>query len=144
MAVVGERRELDGVDLAVLTNRFEGAVLAMLNTLLRTARSGVINMGRDFSCCILTARDELLAGAESQPIHVMRGPDLMSRAMREFHPDLRRGQAFLHNSPYHGNSHAADHSILIPVIDDDGIHRYTVLAKAHQADCGNAVPTTYS
>ena len=27
--------------------------------------------------------------------------------------------------------------------DDAGIHRYTVLAKAHQADIGNSVPTTY-
>jgi N-methylhydantoinase B len=63
--------------------------------------------------------------------------------MKDFHPGLARGQAFLHNSPYHGNSHAADHSILIPVIDDDGVHRYTVLAKAHQADCGNSTPTTY-
>ena len=57
--------------------------------------------------------------------------------------DLRRGDAYLHNSPYHGNSHAADHTILIPVIDDDGVHRFTVLTKAHQADCGNALPTTY-
>ncbi|MBT5571829.1 MAG: hydantoinase B/oxoprolinase family protein, partial [Alphaproteobacteria bacterium] len=48
-----------------------------------------------------------------------------------------------HNSPYHGCSHAADHTILIPVIDDDGIHRYTVAAKAHQADIGNSIPTTY-
>ena len=57
---------------------------------------------------------------------------------RQFHPVLRRGDAFLHNSPYHGCSHPADHTILVPVIDDAGVHRFTVLAKAHQADCGNA------
>ena len=34
----------------------------------------------------------------------------MARAMKEFHPELRPGDAFLHNSPYHGNSHAADHT----------------------------------
>ncbi len=56
---------------------------------------------------------------------------------------LRRGDAFLHNSPYHGCTHPADHSILVPVIDDEGVHRFTVLAKGHQADCGNALPTTY-
>jgi N-methylhydantoinase B len=134
---------VDGVELAVLSNRVEGAVLSMMNTLLRTSRSGVINNGRDFSCCVLTAGDELLAMAESQPIHVLAGPDLMAKSMKEFHPALARGQAFLHNSPYHGNSHAADHSVLIPVIDDDGVHRFTVLAKAHQADCGNGSPTTY-
>jgi N-methylhydantoinase B len=135
---------LDSVDLAVISNRFEAAVLAMMNTLLRTARSGVINNGRDFSCCLVTAGDELLAMAESQPIHVLSGPDLMARVMKELHPGLRRGDAFLNNSPYHGNSHAADYTVLVPVIDDDGVHRFTVLAKAHQADCGNASPTTYA
>jgi N-methylhydantoinase B len=28
-------------------------------------------------------------------------------------------------------------------MDDDGVHRFTVLAKAHMADCGNSAPTTY-
>ena len=41
-------------------------------------------------------------------------------------------------------SHAADWTILIPVLDDHGVHQFTVFAKAHQGDCGNAAPTTYS
>ena len=134
----------DGVALAVFHCRLQGIVEKMQNTLYRTGRSGVLNTGHDFSCCIITAADELLAVGESLPIHVMSGPDLMAWAMRQFHPELSRGDAFLHNSPYHGNSHPADHAILVPVIDDAGRHRFTVLAKAHQADCGNALPTTYS
>jgi N-methylhydantoinase B len=144
MAVRPDSATLDPVAMAVIQSRLERVVREMINTLLRSARAGVLGIARDFSCCLLTADDELLAWAESIPIHVMSGPDLMSRWMKTFHPDLRRGDAFLHNSPYHGNSHAADWSILIPVIDDDGIHRFTVLAKAHQGDCGNAEPTTYS
>ena len=136
--------DLDGARLAVLANRFEAIVLNMMNTLVRTARSGVINTGRDFSCCVLTGDDELLSMAESQPIHVMSGPDVMARTMKAFHEPLAAGDAFLHNSPYDGNSHAADHSILVPVIDTTGKHHFTVLVKAHQADCGNALPTTYS
>ena len=73
----------------------------------------------------------------------MIGPDLVARYVKEVQPELRRGDAFLHNSPYHGNSHAADHCLVVPVVDDDGRHRFTVLAKAHQADCGNSKPTTY-
>jgi N-methylhydantoinase B len=134
---------LDGARLMILHQRFEGIARKMANTLLRTGRSGVLNRARDFSCCILTADCELLAAAESLPIHVLSGPDIMARTMTEFHAPLKRGQAFLHNSPYHGCSHAADLSLLVPVIDDDGIHRYTVLAKAHQADIGNSIPTTY-
>jgi N-methylhydantoinase B len=134
---------IDGVRLAVLNNRLQGVARAMQNTLARTGRSGVLNTARDFSCCILTADAELLATAESLPIHVMSGPDLMAARVAALHRDLRRGDAFLHNSPYHGNSHAADHCLIVPVVDDNGVHRFTVLGKAHQADCGNALPTTY-
>ena len=74
---------------------------------------------------------------------MLRGADLMAQCMASFHPTLKRGDAFLHNSPYHSNSHAADHTIIVPVVDDAGVHRFTVLAKAHLADCGNALPTTY-
>lgn len=135
--------QISALQLALLSNRFEGVARAMMNTLLRTARSAILNTARDFSCCILTREGEMLSMAESLPIHVMSGPDLIARYMKETHPVLRRGDAFLHNSPYHGNSHAADWCVVVPVVDDAGEHRYTVLAKAHLADCGNAVPSTY-
>ena len=134
---------IDSVQMAVFARRFESIVGKMHNTLLRTARSGVINTARDFSCCILTADCRLLAIGESLPIHAMLGTDVMAGTMKNFHPDLRCGDAFLHNSPYHGNTHAADLAVLVPVIDEDGVHRFTVLAKAHQADIGNSIPTTY-
>ena len=137
------RREHRSVRMAVTQSRLEGVTRAMSNTLLRTARSGVLSQGRDFSCCVLTADHELLAAAQSIPIHVMSGPDLTARAMVELHPDLTSGDAFLHNSPYHGGSHAADHSLLVPVMDADGVHRLTVVTKGHQADIGNSQPTTY-
>ena len=135
---------LDTVELAVIHSRFEAVVRAMLNTLVRSARTGVLGVAHDLSCCVLTADDELLAWAESLPIHVVSGPDIMCRSMKAFHKSFKRGDAFLHNSPYHGCSHAADWTILIPVLDDAGVHQFTVFAKAHQGDCGNAAPTTYS
>ncbi len=137
------RNPIHAVELAILARRLDGIALKMQNTLLRTARSGVINTGRDFSCCILTAGCELLAAAESLPIHVMSGPDIMARTMLQFHPVLTAGDAYLHNSPYHGCSHAADLSVLVPIMDERGVHRFTALAKAHQADIGNSIPTTY-
>ena len=134
---------LDPITLAVLNKRFEAVTTKMANTLLRTGRSGVLNLARDFSTSIVTQDCELLTGAESLPIHHLSGADLMARSMMELHPSLQRGDAFLHNSPYHGCSHPADHTILVPVINDEGVHHYTVWVKAHQADCGNAQPTTY-
>src|SRR4051795_641708 len=129
--------------MAVISNRLDAVVAGMMNTIFRTGRSGVLNSAHDFSCCVLSAGHELVMGAESLPIHMMSGPDLIARAVVEAHPELRRGDAYLHNNPYNGNSHPADHSMFVPVIDDEGRHRFSVLAKAHQADCGNSQPTTY-
>ena len=68
----------DPVDLAVLSSRFTAIVRSMSNTLIRTGRSVILNTGRDFSCCVVTGRDEFLAMAESIPVHVLSGPDLMA------------------------------------------------------------------
>ncbi len=95
-------RTLDPVTLAVLNKRFDSITTKMANTLLRTGRSGVLNLAKDFSTSIVTRDCELLTGAETLPIHVLSGADLMARSMLELHPVLRRGDAFLHNSPYHG------------------------------------------
>jgi N-methylhydantoinase B len=134
---------MDGVRMAVISNRFDAVVNSMMNTIFRSGRSGVLNSAHDFSCCVLSAGHELVMGAESLPIHMMSGPDLIARAVVEAHGELRRGDAFLHNSPYNGNSHPADHAMFVPVIDQHGVHRLSVVAKAHQADCGNSQPTTY-
>jgi len=142
MGAVDSGASRDGGKLAVMHARLEAIVRKMTNTLFRTARSGVINAGRDFSCCLVTADNELLVTAESLPIHVMSGPDLMAKIMRELQPAIRPGDAYLNNSPYHGNSHAGDHTLLVPVIDRNGVYRYTVVVKAHVADCGNSVPST--
>lgn len=131
----------DPIMAAVLANRFEAIVREMTNTLFRTGRSSVLNMARDFSCCIVTADDQLLAAAEGLQVHVL-GAGLQSASMRELHPDMADGDVFLHNDPYMGNTHTADHTLLAPVFAE-GVHLFTVSAKAHQADCGNSQPTTY-
>ena len=129
--------------IAVLAQRLDGIVKRMQHTLVRSSRSGVIVNGHDCSCCLLSGQAQLLSTAQTIPIHVMSGADEQARSMKAFHPDLKRGDAYLHNSPYHGATHAADLTVLVPIIDDHGVHRFTALAKSHQADIGNAQPTTY-
>ena len=130
--------------LAVLANRFEAIVREMTQTLLRAGRSAAINIARDFSCSIttsVTGAHELLAAAEGLPVHIY-GSHLQAEAMSSLHSDLREGDAFLHNDPYLGNSHPADHTILVPIFCD-GEHLFTSVAKAHLSDIGNALPTSY-
>ena len=134
-------RDFDPVKLSVLANAFDGIVREMTNGLLRSARSSVINTARDFSCAVLTADNQLLAAAEGVPVHVF-GAGPLGEDMVELHDDIREGDAFLHNDPYRGNSHAADHCILVPIFLE-GRHLFTAVTKAHQADCGNSLPTTF-
>lgn len=132
---------LDAITLSVMANRLDSIVREMSNTLLRSARSAVINVARDFSCAIVTGDNQLLAIAEGLPVHSF-GAHIQARSIGELHPDVRDGDAFLHNDPYLGNTHAADHTLLVPVFVE-GEHLFTVSAKAHQADIGNSIPTTY-
>ena len=132
----------DPVLLAVLANRLDGIVREMTNTLLRTGRSAILNTARDFSCSLVTVDNQLLSAAEGLPIHVI-GSQLLTKSMNRHHPEIREGDAFLHNDPYDGNTHHADHTILVPIFFE-GEHVLTAVAKAHQADIGNSQPTTYA
>lgn len=133
--------DFDPVLMSVVANRLDSIVREMENTLLRSGRSAVLNMARDFSCAIITGDNRLLASAEGLPVHVM-GMEYLAEAMTDLHDDISPGDAFLHNDPYLGNTHPADHTILVPVFVGDR-HIFTAAAKAHHADCGNAQPTTY-
>ena len=129
------------VQLSIMSNRMDAVCREMTNTMLLTARSSVLGVARDFSVSIVTSEDEVLAAAEGFPIHVW-GSNLQTDCMRRNHPDFREGDAYLHNDPYDGNSHAADHTLLVPVFFE-GEHFFTTAVKAHQADTGNSLPTTY-
>lgn len=132
--------KLDVTTLAVMANRLDSITREMSNTVVRTARSTTM-AARDFSCCIVSAEHELLSCPEGMPAHVFgMGPS--ARSMAELHPEFTEGDAYLHNDPYMGNSHAADHQILVPVFYA-GEHVFTACTKAHQVDVGNALPTTY-
>lgn len=135
-----QTQTLDVTTLIVMSNRLDSITREMTNTIVRAARSTTM-AARDFSCCIVSSDHELLSCPEGAPVHVFgMGPS--AAAMAEAQPDFREGDAFLHNDPYTGNSHAADHQILVPVFVD-GEHVFTACCKAHQVDCGNALPTTY-
>jgi N-methylhydantoinase B len=137
-----EASRLDPVVMTVIANRLDGIVREMTNTLLRAARSAVISSARDFSCCILTGDNHLLASAEGLPVHIF-GAHFQGENMCRYHAgDIREGDAYLDNDPYGGNTHPADHTFLVPVFVD-GEHLFTGVAKCHMADIGNSIPSSY-
>ena len=136
-----ESEKFDAVLLAVMANRMEAVCREMTNTMLLAARSSVIGMARDFSCAVITSDNEVMAVAEGFPIHTW-GTNIQTKSICDLHPDFKEGDAYLHNDPYLGNTHAADHTIIVPVFFE-GEHFFSAAVKAHQADIGNSLPTTY-
>ncbi|MSO75304.1 MAG: hydantoinase B/oxoprolinase family protein [Alphaproteobacteria bacterium] len=133
---------LDPIQVSVMANRLDGIVREMTNTLLRAARSAVISSARDFSCCLVTGDDQLLASAEGLPVHIF-GCHIQTANMRRYHgQDIHRGDAYLDNDPYGGNTHPADHTFMVPVFFE-GEHLFTSVAKCHMADIGNSIPSSY-
>lgn len=131
---------IDAVTMGIMANRLDSITREMTNSMIRTARSTTM-AARDFSCSITSADHDLLSAPGGFPVHVY-GSSLVSKVMEEAHPDFREGDAFLHNDPYNGNTHAADHTLMVPVFVG-GEHMFTAIAKAHQVDIGNSQPTTY-
>lgn len=131
----------DPVLAAVLANRFEAIVREMTNTVLRSARSVIVSNGRDFSCAIVSGDGELVSVADGLPVHTFNS-HMQAANIAHLHPDLAEGDAFIDNDPYTGNTHPADQTVMVPVFVD-GEHLFTACAKAHQADIGNSLPTTY-
>ncbi len=79
--------EMDPILLAVIANRFEAIVREVSNTLFRTGRSAILNTAKDFSCCIVTADNQVLSSADGLPVHVL-GSGLQTQYMQEFHADM--------------------------------------------------------
>ncbi|MFA5607389.1 MAG: hydantoinase B/oxoprolinase family protein [Leucobacter sp.] len=133
--------EIDPILAAVISNRLNAINREMNDALMRSARSALIAVARDMSGALMTADGTLISLANSLPIHML-GSHLQSNSLLTHQPDLRNGDAYLHNDPYEGCTHPADFTLMVPVVVD-GEHSFTLTLLAHQADIGNSQPTTY-
>lgn len=142
MTIKKERAaQIDPLLMVVLSKRFEAISHEMANTMLRTGRSGNINTAKDFSCGITDGQARMVCVDEGLPVHIV-GAGLAVKFMTDLFDDIKPGDCFINNSPYYGNSHHADHTLLAPVFYK-GKHIFTTIARAHQGDIGNHDPSTY-
>ncbi len=134
---------IDMFTMVVLRRRFEAVIREMVNALVRSGRSGVLNTAMDFSCCITDANHQAISTALGLPIHVA-AIDLISRAVEgKFGAAIAPGDCFANNSAYHGNTHCGDFTLCAPIFVD-GQLVFHAIARAHLGDMGFPTPTTYS
>ena len=90
----------------------------MMDVMLRTALSQILNASRDFSTAILDGQCRLVAQGEGIPVHVSALP-VAGRAVLDYFGDsIAPGDVFLLNDPYFGGSHLPDITAIRPVFVD--------------------------
>lgn len=136
------KKELTPDLLAIISSKINNISKQMTYTLQRSARSSIMSSARDFSTAICDGTGDVIALPNGFPVHVSN-MSLTAKSVFDFHDGkMAAGDAYLNNSPYHGNTHMADHTIIVPVFYEDEIMFFTTI-RGHQADIGNSQPTTY-
>ena len=135
--------EGDAVTLSVVGNRLESIAIEMMDVMLRTALSQILNASRDFSTAILDGQCRLVAQGEGIPVHVSALP-VAGRAVLDYFGDsIAPGDVFLLNDPYFGGSHLPDITAIRPVFVDGKLAFMTV-NRAHHTDVGGGTHGGYN
>src|ERR687898_2538037 len=133
----------DPITVSVLTHRFESIVQEMGEAMLRTAYSQILNSSRDFSTAICDREARLVAQADHVPIHVGAIPWAVESVSKAFDGQVKPGDVYLLNDPYHGNNHLPDLTAFVPVFVEGAVAFWSI-NRAHQSDIGGATHGAYN
>ena len=133
--------QVDPVMLELFNNVFMNIAEQMGLRLQNTAYSVNIKERLDFSCALFDAAGSLIANAPHMPVHL----GSMSESVRSViarNPDMRGGDVYVLNDPYHGGTHLPDVTVVTPVyLEDDDAHPiFFVASRGHHADIGGITP----
>src|ERR1700704_3648032 len=126
--------KIDPITRSVVQHRLSSIVKEMGEAMLRTSYSQILNSSRDFSLAICDTDARLIAQADHLPVHVGALP-WATIAVEERFKDVKPGDVFLLNDPYHGGSHLPDLTVFVPVFSGEKRLLWTIV-RAHQSDIG--------
>jgi len=132
-----------GIDpgrLEIFNNLFMHVAEQMGEVLKATAQSVNIRERLDYSCALFDRSGGLVANAPHMPVH-LGSMGASVRAVIRAQPQLKRGDAWLINSPYHGGTHLPDMTVVTAVFVGEGpTPDFFVASRAHHADIGGTTP----
>ncbi|UGQ15242.1 hydantoinase B/oxoprolinase family protein [Yinghuangia sp. ASG 101] len=132
--------EADPVLLEIFNNLFMSIAEQMGVALESTAQSVNIRERLDFSCALFDPDGNLIANAPHIPVHL----GSMGMAVKEVirrRPDVKRGDVYAVNDPFHGGTHLPDITVITPVFDAPGARiLFFVAARGHHAEIGGRTP----
>ncbi|GAA0663043.1 hydantoinase B/oxoprolinase family protein [Kitasatospora atroaurantiaca] len=138
-AEVGTRA--DPVLLEVFNNLFMAIAQQMGARLESTAQSVNIKERLDFSCALFDPDGNLIANAPHIPVHLGSMGTTVKEVIRRRGGELRPGDAYAVNDPYHGGTHLPDITVVTPVFDDEERQiLFFVASRGHHAEIGGLTP----
>ncbi len=106
--------EADPVMLEVFNNLFMNIAEQMGLRLQNTAYSVNIKERLDFSCALFDEEGQLIANAPHMPVHLGSMSESIKTVI-DRNPDMREGDVYVLNDPYHGGTHLPDVTVVTPV-----------------------------
>nr|WSX19203.1 hydantoinase B/oxoprolinase family protein [Streptomyces tubercidicus] len=133
--------EADPVMLEVFNSLFMAIAEQMGVRLENTAHSVNIKERLDFSCALFDADGNLIANAPHIPVHLGSMGESIKEVLRRRGDDMRPGDVYAINDPYHGGTHLPDVTVVTPVFDtDDETLLFLVASRGHHAEIGGITP----
>jgi len=139
----GLNASVDRITVSIVQHRLHAIVEEMGEAMLRTSYSQILNSSRDFSTAICDLEGRLIAQAEHVPIHVGALPWAARAVTDFFRGEIRPGDVYLLNDPYHGGNHLPDLTAFVPVFEGEK-PVFWAINRAHQSDIGGATHGAYN
>ncbi|MFC6065228.1 hydantoinase B/oxoprolinase family protein [Streptomyces ochraceiscleroticus] len=131
----------DPVMLEVFNSLFMAIAEQMGVRLEHTAHSVNIKERLDFSCALFDAAGNLIANAPHIPVHLGSMGESIKEVLRRRRDDMRPGDVYAINDPYHGGTHLPDVTVVTPVFDErDEELLFLVASRGHHAEIGGITP----
>lgn len=131
--------EADPVLLEIFNNLFMSIAEQMGVALESTAQSVNIRERLDFSCALFDADGSLIANAPHIPVHLGSMGTSVKEVIRQRGKEMRPGDVYAVNDPYHGGTHLPDVTVITPVFGEREI-LFFVAARGHHAEIGGLTP----
>jgi 5-oxoprolinase (ATP-hydrolysing) len=131
----------DPVMLEIFNNLFMSVAEQMGAALESTAQSVNIRERLDFSCALFDPGGNLIANAPHMPVHLGSMGTSVKEVVRRRGDEIRPGDVYAVNDPYHGGTHLPDLTVVTPVFGDasDRI-LFFVASRGHHAEVGGITP----
>jgi 5-oxoprolinase (ATP-hydrolysing) len=132
---------VDPILLELFNNIFMNIAEQMGVRLQNTAYSVNIKERLDFSCALFDGSGALIANAPHMPVHLGSMSESI-RSVIDRNPQMRSGDVYVLNDPYHGGTHLPDVTVVTPVYlaADDSAPSFFVASRGHHADIGGITP----